>query len=194
VLLFAAVLYPILATRAKWDIRMSKDAPHTLDGMAFMPYVSYQENGQTVPLGYDYAAIQWIQHNIPGSPVIAEGYSDNYYRSISNRVAMYTGLPNIIGWSGHQRQQRAALPGHLIDTRIQDIHQLYNTTSIPEAVSIINKYGIEYIYVGQLEWVIYDPQGLLKFDQMADAGMLEEIYRNDGTTVYRVVAGAVNTE
>ncbi|MCB9422136.1 MAG: hypothetical protein H6667_20205 [Ardenticatenaceae bacterium] len=54
-----AALYPILATKAKWDVRMSKDAPHTLNGMAFMPYVEYGDNGQTVPLNYDYDAIQW---------------------------------------------------------------------------------------------------------------------------------------
>lgn len=191
VLLAAAALYPILATRAKWDIRMSKDAPHTLDGMAFMPHVTYQENGQTVPLGYDYQAIQWIQRHIPGSPVLAEGYSDNYYRSITNRVAMYTGLPNIIGWSGHQRQQRAALPGHMIDTRIQDVHRLYNSTNIPETTSIIHKYDVAYIYVGQLEWVLYNPEGLVKFQQMANDGMLEEIYHNDGTSIYRVVDASI---
>jgi YYY domain-containing protein len=194
VLVAAAALYPILATRAKWDIRMNKDAPHTLNGMDFMPYITYQENGQTVPMLFDHDAILWIQRYLPGSPVIAEGYSDNYYRSITNRVAMYTGLPNIIGWSGHQRQQRAALPGTMIDTRIQDVHRLYNSTSIPEAWSIIQKYGVEYIYVGQLEWVLYDPQGLLKFDQMADAGLLEEVYRNDGTSIYRVNDASVNTQ
>ncbi|MCP4361105.1 MAG: hypothetical protein GY796_24115, partial [Chloroflexi bacterium] len=193
VLVAAAALYPLLATRAKWDIRMSKDAPYTLDGMAFMPYVSYQENGQTIPLGYDYEAIQWIQHNVPGSPVMAEGYSDNYYRSISNRVAMYTGLPNIIGWSGHQRQQRAALPGNLIDARIQDTHRLYNTLNPQEALAIINKYGVEYIYVGQLEWAFYPPEGLLKFGQMVDAGQLTEVYRNDGTTIYKVIEDSIKS-
>lgn len=194
VLLMAAALYPILATRAKWDIRMNKDAPHTLNGMDFMPYITYQENGQTVPMVFDHDAILWIQRHVPGSPLIAEGYSDNYYRSITNRVAMYTGLPNIIGWSGHQRQQRAALPGTMIDTRIQDVHLLYNTTSIPEALSIVQKYGVEYIYVGQLEWILYNPQGLLKFEQMADAGLLEEVYRNDGTSIYRVNDASINTQ
>jgi len=192
-LLVAALLYPILATRAKWDIRMSKEAPNTLDGMAFMPYVNYNDNGVMVPLGYDYEAIKWIQRNIPGSPVLAEGYNDNYYRSISNRVAMYTGLPNIIGWSGHQRQQRAALPGNMIDSRIRDVHQLYNTTNVQETLSLLDKYDVEYIYVGQLEWVHYAPEGLNKFDEMVNAGLLEEVYRNDGTSIYRVLDAPINT-
>ncbi|MCP4422770.1 MAG: hypothetical protein GY805_39680, partial [Chloroflexi bacterium] len=107
ILVAAAALYPFLATRAKWNVRLTQEAPITLDGMAFMPFANYSDNGSNVPLSFDYEALKWMQRNIPGSPVIAEGYSDNYYRSATNRVAMYTGLPGIIGWSGHQRQQRA---------------------------------------------------------------------------------------
>jgi uncharacterized membrane protein len=173
---------------------MSKEAPTTLNGMAFMPFVSYGDvNNSTVPLLYDYKAIQWMQRNIKGSPVVAEGYSDNYYRSITNRVAMYTGLPDIIGWSGHQRQQRAVLPGTLIDARIQDVHRLFNTPQIPEALGIIARYRVGYIYVGQLEQAYYTPEGLQKFEQMADAGQLERVYHNDGTRLYRVTAAAAVT-
>ena len=191
-LVAAAALYPILATKAKWDIRLSQEAPITLDGMAFMPYANYTESqgvggGGNVPLSFDYEALKWMQQNIPGSPVIAEGYSDNYYRSITNRVAMYTGLPGIIGWSGHQRQQRAILPGQFIDRRIQDVHTLYNTTLPQEAQNILAKYDVSYIYVGQLEWVLYSPPGLNKFDEMVEMGILEEVYRNAGTSIYKVL-------
>ena len=188
VLVAAAALYPILATKAKWDVRLSKEAPITLDGMAFMPYANYTEStGGNVPLSFDYEALKWMQQNIPGSPVIAEGYSDNYYRSATNRVAMYTGLPGIIGWSGHQRQQRAILPGNFIDQRIQDVHALYNTTSVVEAQNILTRYDVSYVYVGQLEWVLYSPPGLNKFDQMVEMGLLEEVYRNAGTSIYKVL-------
>jgi uncharacterized membrane protein len=190
VLVAAAALYPILATKAKWDVRLSHEAPITLDGMAFMPYANYAEsqgNGGNVPLSFDYEALKWMQQNIPGSPVIAEGYSDNYYRSATNRVAMYTGLPGIIGWSGHQRQQRAILPGQFINQRIQDVGTLYNTTSMVEAQNILAKYDVSYIYVGQLEWVLYSPAGLNKFDQMVESGLLEEVYRNAGTSIYKVL-------
>ncbi|RMH00734.1 MAG: hypothetical protein D6706_03145 [Chloroflexi bacterium] len=192
-MLFAAALYPILATKAKWEIRMSKEAPHTLDGMAFMQYVSYNDtNNSTIPLRYDYEAIRWMQENIEGSPVIAEGHSHNNggfspYRSITNRVAMYTGLPAIVGWDWHQRQQRAVLPGTLVSNRIIEVNRLYNTTSIPEALAILEKYEVGYVYVGQLEWVYYAPEGLRKFDQMVNEGYLEEVYRNEGTSIYKVI-------
>ena len=166
---------------------MNKDALHTLDGMAFMPYVEYGDNGQTVPLNYDYDAIQWMYRNIEGSPVIAEAHSSNPYRSVGNRISMYTGLPAIIGWDWHQRQQRAVMPGTLVSSRINDVNQLYNTINVDETLAILDKYNVSYIYVGQLEWVYYQPQGLIKFDHMVDTGYLEEVYRNDGTSIYRVV-------
>ncbi|MCP5096494.1 MAG: hypothetical protein GY943_13155, partial [Chloroflexi bacterium] len=187
-LIMAAFLYPIQATKAKWDIRMSKEAPTTLDGMAFMEFVEYgDQNSSTVPLNFDYDALRWIQSNVEGSPVVAEAYSHNYYRSIGNRVAMYTGLPSIIGWSGHQNQQRAVVPGNKVNSRINDVERLFNTTQIQEAINVIEKYNVGYIYAGQLEWVYYAPEGLLKFDQMVEMGYLEEAYRNEGTTVYRVL-------
>ena len=192
VLVLSAALYPVLATKSKWDIRMSKEAPHTLDGMAFLEYVEYGDNSQTVPLKYDYDAIQWMQRNIEGSPVIAEGYSHSNpgfspYRTITSRVAMYTGLPAIVGWDWHQRQQRAVLPGAFVSSRIDDVNQLYNTTDVNEALAILDKYDVAYIYAGQLEWVYYPPPGLIKFDRMVDDGYLEEVYRNEGTSIYRVL-------
>jgi YYY domain-containing protein len=191
-LLATAALYPILATKAKWDIRMSEEAPFTLDGMEFMKTTSYTDTAydgspQTIELRYDYDAIQWMQRNIIGSPVIAEAHSSNPYRSIGNRVAMYTGLPAIVGWDWHQRQQRALMPANLVYDRIDDVNTLYNTTDMDEALEILESYKVKYIYAGQLEWVYYHPQGLLKFEEMAREGLLEEVYRNGGVSIYEVL-------
>ncbi len=193
-LLGAAVLYPILATKSKWDIRMSQEAPTTLDGMAFMEVTEYQDNGQNVPLHFDYEALQWMRRHIPGSPVIAEAHASNPYRAIANRVTMFTGLPSIIGWDWHQRQQRAVTPPTLISNRIADVNALYSTTNTAEALAILEKYNVQYIYVGQLEWVYYNPQGLIKFDAMTEQGLLEEVYHNAGVSIYQVLATDTITE
>jgi uncharacterized membrane protein len=155
--------------------------------MIFMQTTEYGDRGQTIQLSYDYEALQWMQRHIEGSPVIAEAHSDNPYRSIGNRVAMYTGLPAIIGWDWHQRQQRAVLPGNLVGERIADVNTLYSTTDVSQAMAIVDKYNVKYIYAGQLEWVYYDPQGLNKFDEMAGMGLLREVYRNGGVSIYEVV-------
>ena len=192
-LVAAAALYPILATKAKWDIRMSKEAPNTLDGAAFLEYISYGDTqNTTISLSHDYKAIQWIQRNIEGSPVIAEGHSHNNggfspYRSVTNRISMYTGLPAIVGWDWHQRQQRAVLPGNLVSDRVNEVNTLYNTVDVGVARAILQKYDVAYIYVGLLEQVYYAAEGIFKFELMALQGDLEPVYQEDGVTIYRVI-------
>ncbi len=190
-LFLIAALYPFLATQAKWNIRMSQDAPNTLDGMAFMPYVEYgdtnYEGGSvTISLADDYEALRWMQRNIEGSPVIAEAHSGNPYRSIANRVSMYTGLPAIVGWDWHQRQQRAVVPGSLVTNRIQDVNTLFNTPNAEHAQAILNKYDVSYVYVGELERQYYWPEGIAKFEQMANSGILETAYQDKTVTIYKV--------
>jgi YYY domain-containing protein len=193
-LVAAAALYPVLATGAKWRVRMSDEAPTTLDGMAFMQTTTYADSAwdgssQTIELVHEYDALRWLQQHVEGTPVIAEATPPNVgeaYRSLGSRVAVYTGLPTILGWDWHQQQQRAALPDARIRDRMNDVATLYNTDNPEEARAIIEQYGVRYIYVGSQEWLYYRPEGLLKFDEMADAGILEEIFRNEAISIYRV--------
>jgi YYY domain-containing protein len=187
VLVAAAALYPFLATQAKWDVRMSKEAPNTLDGMAFMPYVEYGDtdyagNSVTIALDEEYQALRWMQRNIEGSPVVAEAHSTNPYRSIGNRVAMYTGLPAIIGWDWHQRQQRAVVPETMVRSRIEDVQKLFNTPDVTEAQAILDRYDVRLIYVGTLERNYYAPEGIEKFERMAAAGQLITLYESAGSS------------
>jgi uncharacterized membrane protein len=46
-------------------------------------------------------------------------------------------------------------------------------------------YGIEYIYVGQLERALYPPAGLAHFDALAQAGKLQIVYQRGDTRIYR---------
>jgi uncharacterized membrane protein len=99
---------------------------------------------------------------------------------------MYTGLPAIVGWDWHQRQQRAVLPGSLVRSRIQDVRSLYNTSSVTLAQEILNKYDVSYVYVGELERSYYLPKGIAKFEQMANSGILEVVYQDQAVTIYEV--------
>jgi len=193
VLVFAALLYPLTATVAKWNVRMSKDAPNTLDGAVFLPYVEYGDtdymgNSITIHPGDDLGAIEWLQRHVEGTPVIMEAHGGNPYRSTAARVAMYTGLPTVIGWDWHQRQQRAVLSGDLVGRRIEDVNNFYNATDPAVALAIVEKYDVEYIFVGALERAYYWPQGLAKFDQMVADGTLEEVYRDGTAVIYRMTS------
>ncbi len=190
-LVFAAALYPLTATPAKWNIRMSKDAPHTLDGEAFLSYVEYGDtdyagNPITIHPGDDLGIIDWLRRNVQGTPVVMEAHGGNPYRSIAARIAMYTGLPNVIGWDWHQRQQRAVVPGSAVTNRIEDVNNFYNTPDAAVARNILAQYGVEYIVVGTLENAYYWPQGLAKFDQMIADGTLEEVFRDGTGRIFRI--------
>jgi YYY domain-containing protein len=197
-LLLAALLYPLLATPAKWNIRMNHDTPNTLDGAAFIPYVEYGDtdyagNSRIIRLVEDQGAIEWLQRNVQGTPVLMEAHGSNPYRSIAGRVAMYTGLPTVIGWDWHQRQQRAVAPGSAVTTRIDDVNRFYNTPDTAEAWNILQRYGVEYVFVGSLEQTYYRPEGLAKFDQMVAEGALREVFRDEFAAIYRVTSDEMQT-
>jgi len=127
-LLTSALMFPIFATRDKVTDRMSPEAPHTLDGMKYMETSHYQVNGVDMDLGQDYRAIQWMQDNVEGSPVILEAQAYEYYWG--NRYTIYTGLPGVVGWNYHQRQQRAITGSDKVQARVDEVNAFY--TSLDE--------------------------------------------------------------
>ncbi len=154
VLVFSAALYPLIAAPAKMDDRMASEAPKDLDGMAFMPYAERFELHDTLSLDEDYQAITWMQDNIQGTPVIVEANVPEY--RWGSRFTIYTGLPGVLGWPNHQRQQRVAGPPGLVDERLSEITYFYLTQSIDEARDFIDRYGVQYVVLGQLERAYYE--------------------------------------
>ena len=149
-----ASVYPILGTQARLRVRFDTDLPLTLDGMAYMSNTtSHRDANGDIDLSSDYAAIRWIQNNIEGSPVMLEANTPNY--RWGGRVSIYTGLPNIVGWGWHQEQQRWNYRQQ-VNKRIEAVKRIYETTSIEEALAILQEHDVEYIYVGQLDRLYYD--------------------------------------
>ena len=140
-LAFSAALFPLLGATAKVKDRMAQEAPHTLDGMAFMAYASYTDTWGTMDLSQDYQAIRWMQENVVGSPVIVEANLRDLYRW-GSRFSIYTGLPGVVGWEWHQQQQRALLPGNWVSDRIAEIDQFYTTTDPQLAAQFLRKYNV----------------------------------------------------
>jgi uncharacterized membrane protein len=185
ILVAGAALYPLMATMAKIKDRMAIEAPHTLDGMAFMPYATFTDVWGPMELGEDYRAIRWMQENIKGSPVIAEANLRDLYRW-GSRFSNYTGLPGVVGWEWHQQQQRAATPGFWVSDRITEIQEFYETTDWDVAANFLRKYDVRYIIVGQQERGKYPGPGLEKFDA-AEGILWREVYRDGKTVIYEVL-------
>jgi uncharacterized membrane protein len=191
ILLPLALLYPATATPAKMRDRYSDKAPKGLDGDEYMRFATYSEKiyGRNVEfaLQSDYEAIQWLRRNVAGSPVIMEGTTGGALYRWGNRFSIYTGLPAVIGWQWHQRQQRAVVPDRFIYERDNDVTEFYSTTDISIALKLLRRYQVRYVAVGDLERAYYDKAGFDKFNQLVSSGFLRVMFQNSGTTIYEVI-------
>jgi YYY domain-containing protein len=165
-LVMAGLVYPALAIPAR---AREHGGPPTLDGAGYL--YEYQAP--------DLAAIAWLNEHVRGAPVILEAPGDGYRAyTYEGRVSAFTGLPTLLGWGGHQHQWRGDYdePGR----REPDIEALYAGVDPVETLMLLDRYDVEYVYVGPLERSRYPAPGLQKF-----AGLLEVVYDFDGVTVYR---------
>ena len=183
VLFVGAALYTITATTDKINDRINPNAPHTFDSMEYMAHAEYWDT-ETMDLSQDYRAIRWMQDNVQGSPVIVETNCPEY--RWCTRFTIYTGLPGVVGWNWHQRQQRALGPPTAVTDRVDAIGEFYNTTDIEYALDFLAKYDVRYIVVGQLEDIYYDGAGLRKFARY-DGTYWKAVYHDAGTTIYEVL-------
>ncbi len=168
---------------AKMRDRMSEDAPYTLDGMAYMEKAVTFDQDQRIELKFDQEAIRWMQENVQGSPVIVEAQIPEY--RWGTRMTIYTGLPSVLGWNWHQRQQREFVPGNDILGREGEIKAFYTGTDLTLVQEFLLKYQVRYIVVGQLELAYFFGPGLDKFEAQ-DGSLWQEVYRNEGTVIYEV--------
>ena len=166
--LVAALVYPVAATFNRTN---GFDAPRSLDGLAF------------ARLGPDFGAVDWLRGHVDGTAVVAEAVGGSY--GPTARVTAWTGLTTPIGWPGHENQWRCkpGNPCRILEGRFEDIERLYRTTDEEEARAILDKYGVDFVFVGSLERQNYPQEGLAKFERM-----LPVAYQDAGATVYQAAS------
>jgi YYY domain-containing protein len=133
----------------------------------------------------DAKAINWLNENVTGSPIILEASAPISYQWFS-RVSVFTGLPDVLGWADHEDEQRY---NYQPLNRMTDIGIIYTTPDPAQAIELLYYYHVRYIYVGELEREAYAQQstaGLDKFDRMV-GNALRLVYRSDGVTIYEVL-------
>jgi len=166
-----ALLFPIYAVGSRaGEYRGSLTAevrhPATINGLAQVQRFNSDE----------YEAIIWLRENTSGTPVILEAVGGQY--SGYGRISAATGLPTLLGWAGHEYQWRGDTPEPAI--REPAVNKIYSQSDLLSAAELLNRYSVEYIYVGDLEQQLYGPAGLDKF-----AENLEPAYSNNSVTIYR---------
>ena len=193
-----AGLFPILATRARSFDRMAPNTPLTLNGLDYMRHAThtqFPEDGslpRRIPLATDHALIRWLQENVDGTPVIMEGRHMPSEYQYNGRISIATGLPSVLGWNFHQRQQRTLFPMHdLVNQREKNIRHFYTSGDIDSAVDILHHHEVKYIIVSDFEIMHASREGLAKFQRMVDRGLLTVAYAIDKGTIYKTQATAL---
>jgi YYY domain-containing protein len=100
----------------------------------------------------DYNTARWINDNIEGRPVLLELNGASY--KDYNRLSIMTGLQDLLGWKTHEQLWQwdgVNSMAPIITERETDIKTLYTSTNAAEVKALIDKYGIEYIYIGDIE-------------------------------------------
>jgi YYY domain-containing protein len=196
VVLLASALYPARATGPRLAQRFPEPPPigtlNAWDWMdaASLPSLGYDDGA--IRYGGDRAAIDWFNREVGGSPVVAEA-AIGPYRCNGSRISIGTGLPTILGWERHQQQQR---PLAQLDGRAADIERLYRSTDTSEKESILRRYDVAFVVVGDLERAYPTSNnecratsptvGIAALEAMAGT-VLEEAFRAGPTLVYRVL-------
>lgn len=139
VLLALSLVYPLLAylNRANnFQANTAAGIP-TLDGTAWIKSSNVD----------DYAAIQWVNSNVPTGSTILEAPGPQY--SFYDRVSVATGLQTVLGWGGHEVQWRGN--GDLGAKREQDVAKIYQAQDANQARVLLQQYGVDFVIVGGLE-------------------------------------------
>jgi len=185
VLLLMVSIYPIAATFRKCHDFLGvfqrqwvgyEESP-TLNGLSFMPRVN----------PYDAAAINFLNHNVPGQPCLLEFVGEGY-NSWGSRFSIFTGIPALMGWDGHVKEWIGSRPGANsdIEQRFQATDQIFKTTDPVLAKQYLDAYGVRLVMVGTVERNGvpgrkggYPQEGLDKFSTF-----LPLIYKNPQVEIY----------
>jgi YYY domain-containing protein len=167
-LLAGSLVYPALAPA---DSR----AEEPIDGLA---YLQQDRPGEA-------AAIEWIRRNTAGDAIVLQA-PGKPYQSDTARVASASGRPTVIGWTQHENLWRGgqAQIREEIATREQDVATIYSSSDPQQAQSLLQKYGVDYVYIGQHEQALVSeraapPEALSKFD-----GWMQRVFEQDGVIIY----------
>jgi len=122
-----------------------------------------------------YQVIAWLGKNVNGQPAILEAPGDSY--TDYDVVSSYTGLPTVNGWFVHEWLWRGG--PEVPAGRGRDVETIYTTASSAEAKSLLAKYQVRYIIVGQFEREKYPSLNESKFLKIG-----KKVFSSGETAIY----------
>jgi YYY domain-containing protein len=134
VFILAGLVFPVTATFYVTD---SFSGSRFLDGMNFVR--------ETRP--GDYEAVIWLTKNVEDTPVVMEAVGDSH--TDYARVSAYTGLPTVLGWPLHEFFFRGSYDPQ--GNRREEVQLAYQSTDPSTVKRILERYNVQYVYLGPLE-------------------------------------------
>jgi len=166
ILVSFVVLYPFFGISSFYD---DLKTYRGLDGTAYLK-TEYPT---------DYEAIEWLNTNIKGQPIVLEAQGDSY--TDFARVSVNTGLPTVLGWSVHEWLWRGSYD--IVVPRITDVKILYESNDLIVTKRLIKKYNISYVFIGSLEKQKYPSLDANKFEKLGKV-----VFQKGDTLIIKIKA------
>lgn len=165
-LIFIMIIYPNFAIKSYYGLHDYKG----LYGLKFLER-SYPD---------DYQAVLWLKKNITDQPVILEAVGESY--TDFARVSANTGLPTVLGWRVHEWLWRGSFDE--AGKRTTEVQEMYESPDISKTKSLLSKYQVKYIFIGDLERKTYPKLDEKKFENLGEVVFISnqtKIFKLKGT-------------
>jgi uncharacterized membrane protein len=169
--LLLGLFYPVMSLTTRTQ-GFNPPTGRTLDGTAHL-----QRDDPA-----DAQAIDWLNRQ-GATGVVAEAVGGSY--SQYARISTHTGLSTVLGWEFHEVQWRGT--AEALGSRNPDIESLYQTRSWSEAKDVVDRYRIDYVYVGPLERSTY---GTIRLDVFE--AFMTLVYQQNDVAIFQSVESVGN--
>lgn len=128
----------------------------------------------------DSEAVDWINENIEGRPVMLEADGESY--TFANRVSVLTGLPTLLGWHTHEWLWKDSYDW--MNERSEIVKAIYTSTDTATVQSLLEQYDVSYIYIGDEERSWFAEKGGVNESGLRSLG--EIVFENEGVCIIKV--------
>ncbi|MEO6627793.1 MAG: DUF2298 domain-containing protein, partial [Aquihabitans sp.] len=164
------------------DARFAHLSP-TLDGRGWLthgPVVVEAGGMPPIDVTADEPLIAWLRAHGRTGETLVEATGPSY--TWVGRISVATGLPTVIGWNFHEKQQRRDF-GNTVDERVSAVNDLYGRADTERAQRVLATYRPDYVVVGTVEHALGDRAAIAGFAALTG---LTTAYTSGAGVIYRV--------